>query len=196
MSTHSFSIIASGLDHEADDFEDRLYEAGCDDATVSVQQGAIILDFDREAPGFNSAIKSAIRDVERAGATVVQVEPTHLVSPADVAARAGLTRAAISNYAMGKRGKSLSSFPAPLARVTTSNPLWDWAEVATWLWRDGKVRHAEVHKAKIVRGYNCRLEASRSHCVAPFGARSRAAHDVRSSTDAAACAFAFTGVHP
>ncbi len=76
MSEHSFSIIASGLDHEADDFEDRLYEAGCDDATVSVQKGAIILEFAREAATLARAVKSAIVDVERAGAKVHHVEPS------------------------------------------------------------------------------------------------------------------------
>jgi len=72
MKTHEFTIIESGLDHEADDFADLLFEAGCDDATVSFQQGAIILDFVREARSLDRAIRSAVADVERAGASVRQ----------------------------------------------------------------------------------------------------------------------------
>ena len=49
MKTFEFSIIASGLDPEAEDFADRFFNAGCDDATLSFQKGHIILDFAREA---------------------------------------------------------------------------------------------------------------------------------------------------
>ncbi|MEA2889050.1 MAG: hypothetical protein QOD11_3410 [Bradyrhizobium sp.] len=35
MKTFEFSIIASGLDPEAEDFADRFFNAGCDDATLS-----------------------------------------------------------------------------------------------------------------------------------------------------------------
>jgi hypothetical protein len=33
MKIFEFSIIASGLDPEAEDFADRFFDAGCDDAT-------------------------------------------------------------------------------------------------------------------------------------------------------------------
>lgn len=154
MTEHSFSIIASGLDHEAEDFEDRFFEAGCDDATISVQKGALILEFDREAPTFAQAVKSAIADVERAGATTVHVEPTHLVSLSDIANRAGLSRAAISQYANGSRGES---FPPPVVRVTTENPLWDWVRVARWLCARGQLPRAEQRRATIVRAFNRRF---------------------------------------
>ena len=39
MKKYEFSIIASGLDPEAEDFEKRFYDAGCDDATISFQKG-------------------------------------------------------------------------------------------------------------------------------------------------------------
>ena len=44
MKMYEFSIIASGLDPQADDFEARFYNAGCDDATISFQKGHIIVD--------------------------------------------------------------------------------------------------------------------------------------------------------
>lgn len=75
MKVHEFSIIASGLDPEAEDFFDRFYEAGCDDATVAFQKGHIIVDFGREAESLEAAIASAISDAKKAGATVDRVEP-------------------------------------------------------------------------------------------------------------------------
>jgi len=73
MPIQEFCIIASGLDPDADDFETRFYDAGCDDATISFQGGRIIADFSREAPSKASAITSAIEDVTRAGAIVERI---------------------------------------------------------------------------------------------------------------------------
>jgi hypothetical protein len=38
MKMHEFSIIASGLDPRAEDFELRFYGAGCDDAAIAFQK--------------------------------------------------------------------------------------------------------------------------------------------------------------
>ncbi|HEY3778471.1 MAG TPA: hypothetical protein VGL35_10480 [Rhizomicrobium sp.] len=152
MKTHEFTIIASGLDPEADDFEDRFFEAGCGDATIAFQKGVIVLEFAREAPNFLKAVTSAIDDVQRAGATVERVEPDHLVSLSEIARRAGLTRSAISLYAKGARAEG---FPAPVARVMTENPLWDWYEVARWMRsHERRVGLHEVLQARIVRQMN------------------------------------------
>ena len=67
---------------------------------------------------------------------VDRVEPDPLVSLADIAERAGLTRAAITNYFKGSRGKN---FPPPVAKVTSDSPLWDWADVAYWMASNAKV---------------------------------------------------------
>lgn len=105
MKTFEFTIIASGLDEAADDFETRFYDNGCDDATVSFQKGTILVDFARDAESLEGAINSAIADVRKAGATVERVEPDPLVSLSDIASRSGLTRAAVHNYATQKRGE-------------------------------------------------------------------------------------------
>jgi hypothetical protein len=121
MKTYEFSIIASGLDPQAEDFDARFYNSGCDDAIVSFQKGHIIVDFAREAPSLESAIASAIVNVRQAGAEVEHVEPDPLVSLSDIAERVGCSRAAISQYSTGRREKD---FPAPVARVTSDSPLW------------------------------------------------------------------------
>lgn len=154
MTGHEFTIVASGLNAEAGDFEDRLFEAGCDDATIALQKGAIILEFNRKAVSFPEAVASACRDVVSAGATVERVEPDHLVSLSDIADRAGLTRQAAALYSVGERGVG---FPHPIARVTSKTPLWDWSEVAEWLHAHGRLDQCAVQEARVVRAANLAL---------------------------------------
>jgi predicted DNA-binding transcriptional regulator AlpA len=151
MKTHEFTIVASGLDPEAEGFEDRFYEAGCDDATISFQKGVILLEFAREAPSFAKALISGIADVQRAGAEVERIEPDYLVSLSDIASRAGLSRAAISLYGKGERGED---FPTPVARVTSESPLWDWVDVAQWMLRHGRLSASDVLQARLVKEAN------------------------------------------
>jgi len=151
MKAHEFTIVASGLDPETEDFEDRFYEAGCDDATISFQKGVIVLDFAREAQTFSKALVSAMEDVQKAGAKIERVEPDYLVSLSDIAARTGLSRAAISLYCKGERGKG---FPAPVARVTSESPLWDWADVAHWMQAQRRLATDEVLKARMIKEAN------------------------------------------
>lgn len=151
MKTFEFSIIASGLNPEAEDFADRFFEAGCDDATISFQKGHIILDFARDAETLAEAIASAASAVSHAGAKVDRVEPDPLVSLSDIASRTGLTRAAVSHYAKGARGEN---FPAPIARVTSESPLWDWATVAKWLYENKKIELETAVGAETVKRAN------------------------------------------
>jgi hypothetical protein len=156
MNKYEFSIIASGLDPTSEDFEQRFYDAGCDDATISFQKGHIIVDFAREADSISKAIVSAVQNVEAAGATVDRVEPDPLVSLADIAARTGMTRAAMTQYSKGQRSKD---FPAPIARVTSDSPLWDWATVAKWLFRHDKLSKETAMEAEAVRIANASIES-------------------------------------
>jgi hypothetical protein len=155
MAMFEFSVIASGLDPQADDFEARFYEGACGDATVSFQNGHIILDFEREANSISAAIVSAVADVSAAGAIVERVEPDPLVNLSDMAARSGMTRAAMTNYFKGHRQEG---FPAPKARVSSSSPLWDWADVAEWLYRHGRISKEEALEAGVVSAANELLE--------------------------------------
>lgn len=159
MKMHQFTIIASGLDPAADDFEDRFYATGCDDATITFARGAIILEFDRESHNFAHAVASAVTNVNSAGATVERVEPDYLVSLSDIADRAGLSRAAITQYAKGERGQE---FPTPIARVSSESPLWDWVDVSRWLLKRKRVTLDTVVKAVFVRRCNAAMEQEHS----------------------------------
>lgn len=83
MKTHWFDVIATGLDHEADDFEKKFYDAGCDDALLVVRGGLICVSFAREAATMEEAIVSATDAVRATGATIIRIDrdqDTDLVS--------------------------------------------------------------------------------------------------------------------
>lgn len=159
MTEYEFSIVASGLDPEADDFPDRLFEAGCDDATVAYARGAFIISFRREAASLQDAVTSAVEALKVAGATIDRIEPDSFVSLSEIAKRAGLTRAALTNYAHGLRGEG---FPRPVARVTTESPLYDWPSVAQWLSTRGKLSREAVDDAVLIKAFNTDLTAEHS----------------------------------
>lgn len=153
LRTFAFSVIADLASVPFEIAAERLYDAGCDDATVSLQKGLLAVEFSREAKSFGHALRTAVSDVESAGFKVLQIEPGDLVTISDVAARAGLTRAAVSLYANGERGRA---FPPPVARITTDSPLWDWVEVSRWLKRRGLVDRGAVVEGRLVRAFNRR----------------------------------------
>jgi hypothetical protein len=154
MKIYEFSVIASGLDPSADNFEARFYDAGCDDATISFQKGHTIVDFAREAESADAAISSAVEAVLAAGAVVDRVEPDPLVNLAEIAARTGMSRAAMTQYSKGQRA---SGFPAPVARVTSDSPLWEWSSVARWLFRHNKLSRDLAIEAEAIRQANAAI---------------------------------------
>lgn len=155
MTAFEFTIIATGLDPAADDFESRFYDGACNDASVSFQKGHILLDFARDADTLEGAISSAVSDAQAAGAVVERVEPDPLVSLADIASRAEMTRSAMTNYVKGLRQ---DGFPPAKARITTSSPLWDWADVAIWLYAHKRLGKEAARGAVIVSAANDVLE--------------------------------------
>lgn len=74
MKTHWFDVIATGLDHEADDFEKSFYEAGCNDALLVIRGGLICVSFAREAATMEEAIVSATDAVRATGATIIRID--------------------------------------------------------------------------------------------------------------------------
>ncbi len=151
MRIYEFTFIVSGIDPEASDLEDRFFEAGCDDATLALMKGVLAVAFAREAESYPQAIASAYHDILKVGVKVERFEPDFLVSATDIAERSALTRAAISNYVRGLRS---DGFPPPVARITSESPLWDWVEVAGWLYRKGQVPQDVVNDASVARSVN------------------------------------------
>jgi hypothetical protein len=47
---HEFTLILDGISELSQSIVDALFEAGCDDATITKQGGLVSMDFDRIAP--------------------------------------------------------------------------------------------------------------------------------------------------
>jgi hypothetical protein len=75
MKRYSFTLEVMGVSTEDDRYEDVLFEAGCDDALISVVDGKLQIDFDREAASYEEAVQSGAADIARAGGKVVKVLP-------------------------------------------------------------------------------------------------------------------------
>jgi predicted DNA-binding transcriptional regulator AlpA len=129
---YTFTLVLDGPNPLADENLDRLYEAGCDDATFGERDGVFIADFDREAASFSDALLSAIRDIEYAvpGLRVVRVEPEDLVTASEIAARTGRSRESVRLLFEGRRGAG--EFPRPVAWLADRTRLWRWSEVCQW----------------------------------------------------------------
>ncbi len=131
MSTYHFTLIVDGPDLQDQPMIDRLFEAGCDDATVGSSDGVQYVDFDREAGALDDAILSAVDDLEKLeGVEVIRIADAGLASLADIAARVDRTRESVRLLVSGARGPG--NFPKPVTDPRSRYRLWRWSEVASW----------------------------------------------------------------
>ncbi|MEG9482226.1 hypothetical protein QMO40_07985 [Mannheimia bovis] len=136
MTLYHFSILIRDAEKAMPNLEDILFEAGCDDALICFYNQSVYLEFDREAKTAQEAIQSAFNDIRQAGFSDLVLQEAGVSSLSEIAARTGLTRAAISNYANGKRAKD---FPRPIYGVASGSALYSWKEVANWLYQRKKI---------------------------------------------------------
>ena len=78
---YEFTLVLEGITDFSPSTMDALFEAGCDDATVSRHGDMVEMDFDRSAPSLRDAVISAIADVQKAGIK----RRIHVVSREDTA---------------------------------------------------------------------------------------------------------------
>jgi len=130
--TYNFTLLLSGADPLTPENLNKLYEAGCDDATFGRRESLSYAEFDREANSLAEAVGTAIRDIEGAipGLQAVRVEPEELVSPAAIATRTSRSRESVRQLMEGMRGPG--HFPAAAMWVTSTRRLWRWSDVANW----------------------------------------------------------------
>jgi hypothetical protein len=164
---HEFGLILQGVTELTTELEDALLEVGCNDATVSLQQGCIYLDFSRRATSFQAAILSAIADVRRAqkGLDVARIDDCNLVSPAEIARRIGRSRQLVHQYITGSRGPG--NFPAPECNITGRAPLWNWCTVSRWLCVAQLMPSDQVENAEIVAAINTALDRHHQRKINP-----------------------------
>jgi len=161
MKVHTFALILGHPRRITTEFEDKVFEAGCDDAALGERRGTVYLEFDRKAPSLLQAILSAIRDVHRIpGAAVARVEPDELVSASEIARRVGRSREGIRLLVEGNRGPG--GFPAPVSGASNGRTrLWRWCEVSAWLEAYG-IDTVSEEEARIIAAVNGALDLVRN----------------------------------
>ncbi len=70
MNHHQFILILTGVAEITPELSNRLYEATGGDIEFNMRDGVAFLEFDRTAPSLQSAITSAINQVEASGVGV------------------------------------------------------------------------------------------------------------------------------
>ena len=137
MGTYHFTVVVRDARMDMDGLEDRLYEAGCDDALICSYNNTVYLEFDRESESADHAVKSALANIRAAGFEKLVVQEAGVSTLTEMAERAEMTRAALSLYAKNKRGDG--NFPAPVYGVSSGSALYSWPEVSEWLYKQGKI---------------------------------------------------------
>ena len=142
MSEYNFRLLLEVAHEPSDDDLDALYEATESEATFGSDDDGWYAEFDREARDYASAVLSAIEQIERAPAGIrarkLESDDDALVSAAEIARRANLTRQAVSLYVDGERNRDLGPFPAPLTTFASGQRIWRWGDVAPWIGRATK----------------------------------------------------------
>jgi hypothetical protein len=120
MAPYQFTLIlpADPLNHdEILDMADALGDAGCTDASIRGHAEGIELLFDRASDTLQSAISSAVADVEGAGLRVSRVELEREALPRS---RVGACRRSVRLGTRCRRGKACRS-PEPMTQVPLRN---------------------------------------------------------------------------
>lgn len=157
---HTFTLLLVNEHELTTELEDALFEAGCDDGMLFSKNQVVYIKFDRDADSLEEAIVSAINNVESAGFQVARVEPSDLVTSAEISRRANRSRQSVAQIIKGKRGKG--GFPIPVAGVTSKTSVWSWAEVSNWLLKEEKIDDLFlIKKAEVIRDVNETLELRR-----------------------------------
>ncbi len=68
-----FTIYFKDLKASHQCVEDRLYEAGCDDALLCSINNNLYLEFERKALSLDLAIQNALRNIETAGCQSIRI---------------------------------------------------------------------------------------------------------------------------
>jgi len=158
---YDFALIVGGVPALTTEVEDALFNAGCDDATLSIQHGLLYVEFSRTAKSLKDAILSAIRDVQKAGigAEVLRVDECNLVTASEIARRIGRSRQMVHQYMTGERGPG--AFPPPECHLSEASPLWAWCAVSYWLAQNDILRPEDSWNAEVVSAINNAMEAAR-----------------------------------
>ncbi|MBQ9725467.1 MAG: TetR family transcriptional regulator, partial [Neisseriaceae bacterium] len=115
------------------------------DALLYSKNGAVCLIFDREAQTAKQAVETAMTQIRQAGFNDLVLQEKGYATLSEIAKRTGLSRAAVAQYASGKRERD---FPRPMF-ITGDSALYSWCETAQWLYQHGKISLSNVEIATL-----------------------------------------------
>lgn len=164
---YDFTLLIEGASAITPELENAIFEAGCDDATISRRHGRMYVTFSRTAPSLREAILSAILAIHGCGKTlrVLRVDVCGLITQAEIARKLGRSRQLIHQYMTGHRGPG--GFPPPACNVADKAPLWNWCEVAQWLARNELISREALQEAQETAVVNSVLDLEYQRWVAP-----------------------------
>jgi hypothetical protein len=164
---HDFTLVLADPIELTEEVEDALYNAGCDDATISLRAGRMFITFSRVGESLKDSVLAAIANVRKAniGTDVLRVDYCNLVTQADIARKIGRSRQLVHQYMMGQRGPG--GFPPPVCEICDGQFLWFWCEVAYWLYENSMVREHVLRDAEEVEVINNVLELERQRKRTP-----------------------------
>lgn len=141
--SYQFTLVLKNVSKKTVDLEDSLYEAGCDDALINYRNGAVYLEFDRDASSLEDAVISAIKNVKSAtiDVEVASVAPENFVTESEISKRLNVNRQTVSLWIKGKRREG---FPPPVMRLSEKSPLWQWNEVVIWLFGNKVINDQKI----------------------------------------------------
>lgn len=149
MAEYNFTLVLGSATPDTEGLEGRLFDVGCDDALICSYKQTVYLEFCRQSVSADNAIRNAVDSIRTAGFSVSTIQEAGVASIAEIASRAGLTRAELNNYVKGDRGDG--GFPEPIYGLASGSPLFDWLEVASWLHANGKLNKEPVEVAQVAR---------------------------------------------
>ena len=142
MDIWRFSFVIDGPDlDDAGDLLDQLFEAGCGDALFGGSNGVQIASFHRKARTIESAVCSAIIDLEQApGLRVSGLLPPDPVTIHEIASRSGHPLEGIQ----ARMRDAGSTAPSPIDDPSAYETVWRWCEVSRWLEGTGPAHDASA----------------------------------------------------
>lgn len=153
-------MAASGV--EPDALSILIYER-IDDASLMGpdSDGSFLLEYDRRAGSFPSALTSAIEELLRVlpEAQVLRIEEDDLATMTDIARRAGRSPESVRLLVGGRRGPG--GFPAAAGRLDARTKVWRWADVAEWFADALGEPLPDTDESAFVQAFNDALELRR-----------------------------------
>lgn len=144
MNTYHFTIVVRDAVFD-DGLEDRLFDVGLDDALLCTLDDTVYLEFDRQSTDAKTAIRTAFDNLHQAGFYDLILQEKGVSSLAEMAKRLNVSRTTLTNYANNKRGAG--NFPKPVYGILSGSALYAWTEVASWLYKQGKLPQSDYEVA-------------------------------------------------